>query len=165
MVFSSMTTITIHRATEADMNEILSIITDYNEAVDVLVRDNEQQIKSYLQKDSGIWLAFDKKSAIGCVILRPLPRQENACEVKRLYVRESYRGKGIADALMNALESYALEYGYQFVYLDSKDDLKAAIRFYERRCYAACARYNDNPQATLFMRQSLTTSPQSIDRQ
>jgi len=151
-------TIQIERATQADMAKIQSIIGDYYEAITVMVRDSQEQLETYLQKDSGIWLACDDGITIGCVVLRPLPQRENACEVKRLYVKDSHRRQGIAEALMNSLEGYALSQGYQSVYLDTKDDLKAAIRFYERRGYKPCERYNDNPQATLFMRRELIAS-------
>jgi GNAT superfamily N-acetyltransferase len=75
--------------------------------------------------------------------------------VKRLYVRASHRRAGVADALMSALESYARETKVTALYLDTKDDLAAAIAFYDRRGYQRIARYNDNPQATLFMRLAL----------
>jgi len=148
----------IIRATKADMSKIQSIISDYYEAISVMVRDTPEQMESYLQADSGIWLACDNNKTIGCVVLRPLPQRENACEVKRLYVKDNHRSQGIAEALMTALENYALSQGYKSVYLNTKDDLKAAIRFYERRGYEPCERYNDNPQATLFMRRNLTAS-------
>jgi hypothetical protein len=38
---------------------------------------------------------------------------------------------------------------------DSYDDLKAAITLYEKRRYQRCESYNDNPQATLFMRKQI----------
>ncbi|GAC1545419.1 MAG: hypothetical protein NVS3B16_14800 [Vulcanimicrobiaceae bacterium] len=79
----------------------------------------------------------------------------DACEIKRLYVRASHRSMGIADALMDALEAYALARGYRCAFLDTKDDLRAAISFYARRGYTPCERYNDNPQATIFMQRRL----------
>ena len=45
--------------------------------------------------------------------------------------------------------------GLEWVYLDSYDDLKAAIAVYEKRGYARCERYNENPQATVFMRKNI----------
>jgi len=33
--------------------------------------------------------------------------------------------------------------------------MRAAIRFYERHGFERCERYNENPQATLFMRKPL----------
>jgi hypothetical protein len=43
----------------------------------------------------------------------------------------------------------------EWIYLDSYDDLKAAIALYGKRGYDRCDRYNDNPQATLFMRKQI----------
>ena len=57
---------------------------------------------------------------------------------------------------MDVLEQFARESGLEWIYLDSYDDLKPAIALYERRGYSRCDRYNDNPQATLFMRKRIT---------
>jgi hypothetical protein len=56
------------------------------------------------------------------------------------------------------MEAHALVAGAEWVYLDSKDDLEAALRVYVRRGYQACARYNENPQATIFLRKELRQS-------
>ena len=79
----------------------------------------------------------------------------SAGECKRLYVRPHARGKRIADKLLDAQEEFARSQGIEWIYLDSFDDLKTAIALYERRGFERCARYNDNPQATLFMRKRL----------
>jgi ribosomal protein S18 acetylase RimI-like enzyme len=65
------------------------------------------------------------------------------------------RGQGIAGLFLAALERYAIAAAYKWLYLDSKDDLAAAIRFYEKQGYRYCERYNDNPQATIFMRKRI----------
>ncbi|MES2208316.1 MAG: GNAT family N-acetyltransferase [Pseudomonadota bacterium] len=149
------TNIKVYRATEDEINAVNTIIDEYCNVIGVMVRDTPDQLKKYFHLDSGVWLASHEENIVGCVVLRPLPTLEKSCEVKRLYVRETYRGKHIADALMNALEEYAKNQSYSAAYLDSKDDLQAAIRFYERRGYEVCERYNDNPQATIFMRRQL----------
>ena len=131
------------------------IIDEYCDAIGVLVRDSIPALEQYFNPGSGVWLATEAANAVGCVVLRPLPSRSAACEVKRLYVRPSHRSLAVADALMDALEAYAAGQGYRYAYLDTKDDLRAAIRFYERRGYRPCERYNDNPQATIFMRRRL----------
>jgi ribosomal protein S18 acetylase RimI-like enzyme len=70
-------------------------------------------------------------------------------------VKPSARGRGIAGKLLDALEEYARNQGVEWIYLDSYDDLKAAIALYGKRGYDRCDRYNDNPQATLFMRKQI----------
>jgi GNAT superfamily N-acetyltransferase len=102
-----------------------------------------------------VWLAYDEAEAVGCVLLRGLPKIPNAGEVKRLYVREPERGRGLAAALMSTLEAFAGTRGLRWLYLDTTDELRDAIRFYERHGYERCERYNDNPQATIFMKREL----------
>jgi GNAT superfamily N-acetyltransferase len=92
---------------------------------------------------------------VGCVVLRRLASIPHAGECKRLYVKPGARGKHIADALLDAQEEFARIHGVEWIYLDSYDDLKSAIGLYERRGYQRCERYNDNPQATLFMRKRI----------
>jgi ribosomal protein S18 acetylase RimI-like enzyme len=71
-------------------------------------------------------------------------------------VRAPYRGQGFADSLLKALEEYAANCGYEWLYLDTMQSMLAATRFYERNSYRRCERYNDNPQAGLFLRKRLT---------
>ena len=70
------------------------------------------------------------------------------------FVRQ-FRGLRLAHALMQAVEEHARAQGIQWLYLDTKDDLHAAIRFYLSTGYQPCPRYNDNPQATIFLRKQL----------
>ena len=98
-----------------------------------------------------------------CVALRPLESLgPEICEVKRLYVRPEYRGSGTADRLYAALETFAHSAGFGWIYLDTTDGMRAAIRFYERNGFKYCERYNDNPQATLFMRKQLGVHEQQV---
>ncbi len=70
-----------------------------------------------------------------------------------MYVRPRFRRQGLAELLMDTLERHARAATADWLYLDTKDDLLPAIRFYERRGFERCPRYNDNPQATIFMRK------------
>ena len=83
-------------------------------------------------------------------------------ECKRLYVKPWARGRGIAGKLLDAQETHARKEGIEWIYLDSYDDLKTAITLYERRGYVRCERYNDNPQATLFMRKKIASSGPTV---
>jgi hypothetical protein len=56
---------------------------------------------------------------------------------------------------LDAVHEYARDVRYTTLYLDSKDDLTDAIRFYAKRGYRPCPRYSDNPQATVFMKLAL----------
>ena len=136
--------------------EATAILNEYYEAVHVVQRDRPGSLKKLLtEAGSGMWLAYVGDEVVGCVVLRRLLSIPRASECKRLYVKPSARGNHIADRLLDAQEEFARSQGIQWIYLDSYDDLKAAIALYERRGYRRCERYNDNPQATLFMRKKI----------
>ena len=135
-------------AQESHFDDAWALLEEYFEAVQVVVRDQPASLSSY-----AIWLAYVDKKAAGCILLRPLKEQSG--EVKRLYVRPQFRRLGLAGRLLTALEAHAAR-GMTELYLDSKDDLVDAIRFYQRAGYTRCERYNDNPQATVFLKKSLS---------
>jgi len=151
-----MEMIRIERASLERMDEAYAIVREYYEAVGVVVRDDPEAFaREYFGDGSGVWLACEDASVVGCIALRPLPQFERAGEIKRMYVKPAHRGHGIAERLLKALEEYAAEAGYRTLYLDTKDDLTTAFQFYQRHGYELCERYNENPQATIFMRKGL----------
>lgn len=148
--------IAIRLAGTNDFAEAWAIVNEYYDAVGVVARDDETAFRqSYFGAGSGVWLARVDGVAAGCIALRGLESLTAAGEVKRLYVQPQARGLGIAVRLLRALEDYSRLAGYRWLYLDSKDDLTDAIDFYHRHGYVDCGRYNDNPQATIFMKKEL----------
>src|ERR1019366_3443906 len=151
-----MAEVAIQRAGPEHAGEAWRILNEYYDAVDVVVReDRDAFLQYYFGDGAGFWLARREGAVVGCIGLRPLDGLPRAGEVKRLYVQPESRSLGIASLLLDALQQYAASSGYEWLYLDSKDDLKVALAFYEKHGYRHCARYNDNPQATVFMRKRL----------
>jgi DNA-binding MarR family transcriptional regulator/GNAT superfamily N-acetyltransferase len=137
--------------------DAIQLLQEYYAAVSVVQRDTPASIRKIIDDaGSGMWLAYLEQKAVGCVVLRRLASIPFAAECKRLYVQPAARGHGIAEKLMDALESFAHGHGFRWICLDSYDDLRAAISLYRKRGYVSCERYNDNPQATVFLRKSLS---------
>ncbi len=146
----------IEQITQAT-TEALAILEEYYEAVHVVRRDTPAALQKTLDEcGSAMWLARLNGAVAGCVVLRPLHTEPDAGECKRLYVRPEARGHHIANRLMDVLEDFAHAAGTRWIYLDTHDGLKAAIALYRQRGYQPCPRYNDNPQATLFMRKNIS---------
>ncbi|WP_254452005.1 helix-turn-helix domain-containing GNAT family N-acetyltransferase [Duganella vulcania] len=144
------------RATAAELDDARHLLHEYFDVINVVLRDDDDAIRAFLNDtSSAMWIAYVDGEAAACVAMRPLQEVAGATECKRLYVADRFRRRGLAEALMQALESHAAQAGYDAVYLDTKDDLHAAIRLYEQLGYERCARYNDNPQATIFMRKRI----------
>jgi len=137
-------------------DDALKLLEEYYAAVDVVQRDTPEAMQKLIADPaSGMWIAYLQEKAVGCVVLRRLPSMQFAGECKRLYVQPEARGNGLADALLNTQEAFARSKGLQWIYLDSYDDLKAAVALYRKRGYLPCERYNDNPQATVFLRKEI----------
>jgi len=64
-------------------------------------------------------LAFVGGDCAGCVSLKPM--DGTVCEVKRLFVRPAFQGRGIGRVLMSALIDAARSEGYRLMRLDTGD--------------------------------------------
>ncbi len=137
-------------------DDALRLLKEYYEAVDIVRRDSPQDIQGIIDRPaSGMWLAYVAGKAVGCIVLRKFEAVPFAGECKRLYVRPQARRRGIANSLLEALEEHARHEGLRWVYLDSHESLRAAAILYRKREFVPCERYNDNPQANVFLRKRL----------
>ena len=62
-------------------------------------------------------------------------QQAGLGELKRLFVDEAARGRGVADLLLDALERAARERSIRTLRLETGTRSAAALRFYARRGY------------------------------
>jgi putative acetyltransferase len=83
-------------------------------------------------------------------------------EVKRMYVRDAVRGRGVAPALLARIEAAARDAGKAWLKLETGTNQAAAQRFYQREGFRICAAFGDYaampPQAivtSIFMEKPL----------
>jgi GNAT superfamily N-acetyltransferase len=81
----------------------------------------------------------DDDEALGCGALRALAA--DAAEVKRMYVAPSARGRGVAKALLAALEDAARERGWTTLRLETGPRQPEAIGLYSRAGYRPIAAF------------------------
>lgn len=93
-------------------------------------------------------VGFEDAVAVCCGGLKRLP--DGACEIKRMFVVESARGRGVGRALLVELERRARELGYRVVRLDTGPRQPRSQRMYERAGYVAIENFNANPMASYF---------------
>jgi GNAT superfamily N-acetyltransferase len=80
---------------------------------------------------------------------------EQACEIKRMYVVPDARGRGLGRALLEALEELARDLGYTVARLDTGAKQPGAQRLYERSGYVPVGNYNQNPYAAFWGEKAL----------
>jgi len=73
-------------------------------------------------------LAMEGENAVGAVCLRRLSTE--ACEMKRLFIPEGHRGKGVAKALVKALFNAAVARNYRVMRLDTGSFMTEALALY-----------------------------------
>lgn len=119
----------------------------------------EQELKNlpgaYAPPLGRLLIALDSDIAGGCVALRKL--EDGICEMKRLYVRPSCRGKGLGKLLVDRLIAEARAIGYRQMRLDTiGSSMQAAIALYRRRGFREIPAYCPNPMAeALYMELTL----------
>jgi GNAT superfamily N-acetyltransferase len=153
----------IWRARVEEADTAFCLAREYFAVAAVEIRESREEfIEEYFADGRGFWLARTDDELSGCVGLRRMTTPQeleaegvNCAEIKRMYVREKFRGRGIAPRLLTAAENFAREEGYARIYLDTASDMVTAARLYERNGFARCERYNQNPQAAIFMSKSL----------
>jgi GNAT superfamily N-acetyltransferase len=93
-------------------------------------------------------VGFEDDVAVCCGGIKRLP--DGACEVKKMFVAEVARGRGVARALLVELEQQARDRGYAVARLDTGPRQTRAQRMYERAGYVPVANFNGNPVASFF---------------
>lgn len=111
--------------------------------VDLSFQNFDREIANLPGDYEAILLAREESELAGCVALRPL--EGDCCEMKRLYVRQKFRGRGVGRALAQRLIGEALRRGYARMRLDTLPSMEAAIPLYESLGFIDIPPYRFNP--------------------
>jgi len=100
----------------------------------------------YSPPDGRLLLAEYEGQLAGCVALHRL--EPEICEMKRLYLRPSFRGKGLGRSLAETVISEARRIGYTRMRLDTVEPvMRDAVAMYRQLGFKEIAPYRSNPIA------------------
>ena len=77
----------------------------------------------------------DEGRVVGGIGLAPFEGFENCAELQKLYLDDSVKGHGYGYDLIRLVEEKARGLGYSRMYLETHENLQAAIHIYERSGY------------------------------
>ena len=109
----------------------------------------------YAAPEGRLLLATCEGQSAGCVALHKLDHE--ICEMKRLYVRPEFRGKGLGKILAERIIGEAHQIGYKQLRLDTVEPLmRTAVKMYRTLGFREIAPYRPNPiEGALYMEISL----------
>lgn len=130
------------------------LFLEYAEAlsVDLCFQDFTHELQTlpgkYAPPAGRLFLAYyndtgSSERLAGCGALRPF--SSDICEMKRLYVRPEFRGRGAGRALTLALITAAREIGYHSLRLDTLPEMREAQELYRALGFRQISAYCSNP--------------------
>ena len=138
-----------------ELEPVRNIFREYAQGlgVDLCFQDFETEVATlpgeYAAPRGALLLASVDGQLAGCCALRPMDAADypNAAEMKRLYVRQGFRGLGLGRRLAEAALDAARQAGYTSVLLDTLDEMEAARALYEDLGFEEIPPYYHNPIA------------------
>lgn len=98
----------------------------------------------YAMPDGRLYLAYSDDKLAGCIALRKL--DDDICEMKRLFVRDGFRGAKVGVSLIERVIAEAQEIGYSKMRLDTyPPKMGKAVSLYLSHGFVPIPPYYNNP--------------------
>lgn len=147
----------IQAKSEEEINAARRLFEEYADwlGINLCFQNFDQELAElpgdYALPDGRLLLAIKNDQTAGCVALRRISGEnfdEPVCEMKRLYVRPGFRGKGLGRKLTEAVIEEARKIGYQRMRLDTlPGKMDQAIAMYRSLEFKEIEPYYNNPVA------------------
>ncbi|MEP6718072.1 MAG: GNAT family N-acetyltransferase [bacterium] len=142
----------IQATTQEDIQQARQLFEEYASGLGISLcfqnfdRELEELPGGYAPPSGRLFLAIEGDEVMGCVALRRIG--DGVGEMKRLYVRPAFRGRGLGRTLTERLIAEALLIGYASLRLDTlPGKMDQAIAMYRSLGFQEIAPYYQNPVA------------------
>lgn len=145
----------------ADLSAVRALFEEYAAwlEVDLCFQGFSDELASlpgkYAPPDGRLYLATIDAQPAGCIALKRL--DEKTAEVKRLYVRPDFRGRGLGLSLARRVIEDARSIGYRSLVLDTLERMSSARKIYKALGFRRITPYYVNPlEGVVYMRLDLS---------
>jgi len=139
----------VFAGSEAEFEEARFLIREYAASLDFSLefQDFEVEIdhlRDYYAPPTGcILLARIEEASVGVACLRPL--DAGVAEIKRMYMKPAFRGRGLGRKMLHALIDEARSLGYRHLRLDTVPHMESANHLYTSTGFYEIEDYTYNP--------------------
>ncbi|MBP3595761.1 MAG: GNAT family N-acetyltransferase [Lachnospiraceae bacterium] len=109
---------------------VLKLFSEHDDFMIEFLGEDSHYYTRYTENENieNVWVVYEENLPAGCIAYRT--KTDGVGEVKRLFIRNEYRGKGISKELLNLLEKHAREQGCTKLFLDTRITLEPAVSLY-----------------------------------
>jgi putative acetyltransferase len=133
-----------------ELDVIRDLFREYEKELneDICFQSFDEELKNPLKKygppSGDLILAYWEEEIAGCIALTRM-KESGACEMKRLFVKPSFRKNKIGKLLVEELLTSAKERKYEKMRLDTFIKLHTAVHLYQQFGFENISAYYNNP--------------------
>jgi putative acetyltransferase len=129
------------KRTNSENRDFINLVKELDAYLKITDRDEHDFYNQFNHIDvlKNIVVIYFNQIAVGCGAIKKF--DNNTVEVKRMFVCQEKRGLGVAQEMLQELESWAQELGYQECILETGIRQVEAVRFYKKCNYKIIPNY------------------------
>ncbi len=145
-------------------DDVRRLVGELNDALLALTPPEfcfHMSVEEMADAETTVFIARDDGQAVACGALRR--HADGIGEVKRMYTRPQWQGRGIGGAILAEIEALARREGLARLVLETGDRHPAAWRVYERAGFTRCGPVLDYPDSewSVFYEKTLSQHEQA----
>ena len=152
--------IKIEKLSENTIEEAKGLIREYLDwiNVDLGFQHVDEELahfpEKYREPEGAFLVAREGDKVVGCVGIKKIG--DGTCEMKRFFVKDGYKGRGIGKRLVDEIIKEAKCRGYSRMRLDSLKRMDRALILYRKFGFEAIGQYVENPiEDAVFLEKKL----------
>ena len=109
---------------------VLELFSKHDDFMIEFLGEDSHYYTRYTENENieNVWVVYVDDFPAGCIAYRK--KADGVGEVKRLFLKKEYRGKGISKELLRIVENHARALGCSTLYLDTRVTLEPAVSLY-----------------------------------
>lgn len=131
--------------TQPDSNEAVELINELEQHLESFGYPRESRhgfsVEKLIREGVPFFIMRQDGVPVGCGGIKLFGKEYG--EIKRMYVRPAYQGKGFGKAMLGRLAEYAKQHGVNLLRLETGIDQLPAIRLYESFGFQRCGPFGE----------------------